>query len=61
LDINEGDRALLEKYFSKEPKQRVNLADMIINKIQGNDEHPEQDGDLTPSGLDPKIISVYSQ
>jgi hypothetical protein len=33
LEIDESDAALIEKFMTREPKKQINLAEMIMNKI----------------------------
>ncbi|KAI9097176.1 Bystin-domain-containing protein [Phlyctochytrium arcticum] len=62
LDIDEADRALMEKFMAKEPKKQMNLSDLIMSKIQaaeaagamGEDPH-------VPPAMNEKVVEVYTK
>jgi essential nuclear protein 1 len=72
FEIDEGDAAIIEKFMTRNPAQKVNLADLIMSKInQSMDPKQRPSGDVTPAQkrqiqnqepeIDPKIVEVYSK
>ncbi|KAI8849717.1 Bystin [Chytridium lagenaria] len=74
--MDASEAAIMEKFMAKEPKRQLNLADLIMSKIEESENKPQQDTDthdpITPqqrkstleqfhSTLDPKVVEVYTK
>jgi hypothetical protein len=57
IDLDQSELAVLEKFMSKEPSTQLNLASLIMQKIQNADESNEQEH----SGINPRVVDVYSK
>ncbi|KAJ2384198.1 snoRNA-binding rRNA-processing protein, partial [Coemansia sp. RSA 2559] len=72
------DAAVFEKFMPAAPRERQNLADIIMAKIKeresakmdtgvdtsvdaGGADNPKQRGRVVPSGVDPKVVQVYTK
>ncbi|KAI8910291.1 Bystin [Gorgonomyces haynaldii] len=56
--MDEDEQALLEKFLSQEPRQKVNLADLIMSKLN---EHEPEKKEKTDTAMNPKVVEVYSK
>ncbi|CAG8577525.1 9592_t:CDS:10 [Paraglomus occultum] len=64
LEVEEEDQEILNKFLPSAPTERRTLADIIMEKIEAYDREKQQlsTGEtITPPGLSPKIIEVYSK
>ncbi|KAJ1943727.1 snoRNA-binding rRNA-processing protein, partial [Linderina pennispora] len=69
-ELEGEDAAIFERFMPEAPRERQNLADMIMAKIKQHEEAKaagtaamdESEAQRpTPRGLDPKIVQVYSK
>ncbi|KAJ3030620.1 UNVERIFIED_CONTAM: hypothetical protein HDU68_008373 [Siphonaria sp. JEL0065] len=75
LDIDEADAELIDRFMAKEPRKQLNLADLIMEKLEQAANAPADPEPIDPakereiqenqykdsSNLDPKIIEVYTK
>ncbi|ORX68064.1 Bystin-domain-containing protein [Basidiobolus meristosporus CBS 931.73] len=63
LEVDEADQALLDKFLPNAPRARQTLADIIMAKIesQNNGGAEEQEELAAPPGINPKIVEVYTK
>ncbi|KAI9474602.1 snoRNA-binding rRNA-processing protein [Coemansia sp. RSA 989] len=65
-ELEGEDAAIFEKFMPSAPRERQNLADLIMAKIKQHEvttetEKPTTDARPTPPGLDKKIVQVYTK
>ncbi|KAJ2851271.1 snoRNA-binding rRNA-processing protein [Coemansia brasiliensis] len=66
-ELEGEDAAIFEKFMPSAPRERQNLADIIMAKIKQHEinstetEKPSSDARPTPPGLDKKIVQVYTK
>ncbi|KAJ1642025.1 snoRNA-binding rRNA-processing protein [Coemansia erecta] len=67
-ELDGGDAKIFEKFMPEAPRERQNLADLIMAKIKQHEsaklarESGADEGDrAVPAGLDPKIVDVYTK
>ena len=62
--MEEEDQEILNKFLPSAPIERRTLADIIMEKIEAYEREKQQASNgeiITPPGLSPKIIEVYSK
>ncbi|KAJ2588526.1 snoRNA-binding rRNA-processing protein [Coemansia sp. RSA 1722] len=67
-ELDGSDAKIFEKFMPEAPRERQNLADLIMAKIKQHEsaklarESGADEGDrAVPAGLDPKIVDVYTK
>ncbi|KAI8052387.1 Bystin-domain-containing protein [Syncephalis plumigaleata] len=66
LELDEGDQAMLDRFFPSAVTQRRNLADIVMEKIRQHEDarnRPQNSSDkerVTPPGINPKVVEVYT-
>ncbi|KAK9711445.1 snoRNA-binding rRNA-processing protein [Basidiobolus ranarum] len=63
LEVDEADQELLNKFLPNAPRARQTLADIIMAKIdsQNNGQVDQQEESNAPPGINPKIVEVYTK
>ncbi|KAJ3272157.1 hypothetical protein HDV01_005922 [Terramyces sp. JEL0728] len=56
LNIDEADKALIEKFMNNEPKQKLNLSEMIMNKISAVEASAESNQASKEPTINPKVV-----
>ncbi|KAJ9055635.1 snoRNA-binding rRNA-processing protein [Entomophthora muscae] len=64
-EIDEADRVAMEKFLPEAPGERINLADLILSKIEQKTAAKASRSDSeprpAPSGIPPKVVEVYNK
>ncbi|KAJ3103810.1 hypothetical protein HDU97_009815 [Phlyctochytrium planicorne] len=72
IELDENEASIMEKFMAKEPKRQLNLAELILSKIEEAESRESQAANPTESErkvsmyeyqsrLDPKVVEVYGK
>ncbi|KAJ3311775.1 snoRNA-binding rRNA-processing protein [Boothiomyces sp. JEL0838] len=61
LNIDAADQALIEKFMTNEPRQKLNLSEMIMNKISAAQANADSNESAKEPTINPKVVEVYTK
>ncbi|CAM0135695.1 snoRNA-binding rRNA-processing protein [Umbelopsis sp. WA50703] len=69
IEVDEADAEIMSKFMPSAPRAQKTLADLIMQKIEAKnamdagetDMGQREDTDISPLGLDPKVVEAYTK
>ncbi|CAO3661780.1 unnamed protein product [Umbelopsis vinacea] len=69
IEVDEADAEIMSKFMPTAPRAQKTLADLIMQKIEAKNAmdsgkmemHTQEDTDISPLGLDPKVVEAYTK